>query len=673
MQSTFHPAVAMRAAAFVLLLGAACPLSAQTATRDPLVQPFASDSIWNMPIGSGAQYVPINMAPNPSGSIWTPMPQIDDEYLFLDANAPLTNINLSSAAWSGANRCAATGGLLVQVPFAANYVIPNSLGNNAAAFLMPDQRTLIQTQPITRCVAGGPATALLTFNAVDLYGDGRFGAHGGSGLSAIGGSIRVGELRPGKPVRHAIKIDVDTPVVLERCASSSACFRWPAFFADSGASGSYGTQNPSPVPGMKMGALLAIPAATNINALGLESLPGQMLAWTLQNYGAYIVDSTGGPGFVIGAETGPNGSLRNQFSADFGMALEQRVNDNTPWSRDMQRLIQALYLVANNGPTSIGGGGTPLQPLAPALLPPGSTADTIAPTVPGNLAALAASLQINLSWSPSTDNVGVAGYKIFRNGAQVGTTSSPAFLDAGLVPFTLYSYTVAAFDAAGNTSAQSASLSTGTLAALDTQAPTAPGGLTATPISPTQINLSWSPSTDNVGVTGYLVYRAGTLVATLGPVTAYQNTGLSAASSYVYTVKAVDAVGNASPQSVSASATTPAIADVTPSTVPTDGGGVRWVDGAGSNSGSSRCFIATAAYGSPMATDVRYLRAFRDQYLLTNKLGRRFVELYYRLSPPVADELRAHDNWRAIVRFALSPLVTVSKWFVSDETFSKQT
>jgi len=767
MQSTIHPAVAMRAAAFVLLLCAVSPVAAQTATRDPLVQPFASDSVWNMPIGSGAQYVPINMAPNPSGSIWTPMPQIDDEYLFLDANAPLTNINLSSAAWSGANRCGATGGLLVQVPFAANYLIPNSLGNNAAAFLMPDQRTLIQTQPITRCVAGGPATALLTFNAVDLYGDGRFGAHGGSGLSAIGGSIRVGELRPGKPVRHAIKIDVDTPVVLERCASSSACFRWPAFFADSGASGSYGTQNPSPVPGMKMGALLAIPAGTNINALGLESVPGQMLAWTLQNYGAYIVDSTGGPGFVIGAETGPNGSLRNQFSTDFGMALEQRVNDNTPWSRDMQRLIQALYLVANNGPTSIGGGGTPLQPLAPALLPPGSTADTIAPTVPGNLAALPASLQINLSWSPSTDNVGVAGYKILRNGAQVGTSSSPAYLDAGLVPFTLYSYTVAAFDAAGNTSAQSASLSTGTLAALDTQAPSAPTGLTATPISPTQINLSWSPSTDNVGVTGYLVYRAGTLLATLGPVTAYQNAGLAAATSYAYTVKAVDAAGNASPQSVSASATTPAIADVTPPSTPsgltatpisptqinlswiastdnvgvtgylvysagtllatlgpvtayqntglaaatsyayavkavdaagnassqsvsasattpaiadvtlpsapTDGGGVSWASGAGSDSGSSRCFIATAAYGSPMATDVRYLRAFRDQYLLTNKLGRRFVEMYYQLSPPLADELRAHDNWRAIVRFALSPLVTLSKWFVSDETFNKQT
>src|SRR4029077_7567007 len=159
--------------------------------------------------------------------------------------------------------------------------------------------------------------------------------------------------------------------------------------------------------------------------------PGQMLAWTLQNYGAYIVDSTGGPGFVIGAETGPNGSLRNQFSADFGMNLEQRVNDNTPWSRDMQRLIQALYLVDNNGPASIGGGGVPLQPLAAPLQLPG-VPDTIAPSVPGGLSASASSLQINLSWGASTDNVGVTGYEVFGNGAQVGTTTSLAFADVGL-------------------------------------------------------------------------------------------------------------------------------------------------------------------------------------------------------------------------------------------------
>ena len=74
-----------------------------------------------------------------------------------------------------------------------------------------------------------------------------------------------------------------------------------------------------------------------------------------------------------------------------------------------------------------------------------------------------------------------------------------------------------------------------------------------------------------------------------------------------------------------------------------------------------------------MAKEVRYLRAFRDRYLLTNKLGRSFVEQYYRFSPPLADQLRAHDGWRAIVRVALSPLVALSKWAVSGETLEKGT
>jgi hypothetical protein len=91
------------------------------------------------------------------------------------------------------------------------------------------------------------------------------------------------------------------------------------------------------------------------------------------------------------------------------------------------------------------------------------------------------------------------------------------------------------------------------------------------------------------------------------------------------------------------------------------------------SAGSSRCFIATAAYGSPMANDVRYLRAFRDQYLSTNRAGRWLVEQYYRLSPPLANELRAHDDWRAIVRLALSPLVALSKRLVSEEMLAKQT
>jgi hypothetical protein len=201
----------------------------------------------------------------------------------------------------------------------------------------------------------------------------------------------------------------------------------------------------------------------------------------------------------------------------------------------------------------------------------------------------------------------------------------------------------------------------------DTAAPSTPTGLSASAVSSSQINLSWTASTDNVGVTGYRVFRDGTLLATLGAATTYQNTGLSPSTSYSYTVQALDAAGNASAQSAVVSVSTLALAPVSVTTPPAPDTGPRSVGG------GVHCFIATAAYGSPMAPDVRYLRAFRDQFLLTNKFGRWFVEQYYRLSPPLADELRAHDGWRAVVRLALSPLVVLSKWLASDETFAKQT
>src|SRR5207237_1115190 len=93
------------------------------------------------------------------------------------------------------------------------------------------------------------------------------------------------------------------------------------------------------------------------------------------------------------------------------------------------------------------------------------TADTIPPSVPTALTAgSTSSTQINLSWTASTDNVAVSGYNIFRGGSQVGTSPTASYSDTGLVPSTTYTYTVTAFDAAGNTSAQSASSSATTQA-----------------------------------------------------------------------------------------------------------------------------------------------------------------------------------------------------------------
>src|SRR6185503_15260428 len=195
-----------------------------------------------------------------------------------------------------------------------------------------------------------------------------------------------------------------------------------------------------------------------------------------------------------------------------------------------------------------------------------AAADTTAPSVPTGLGATASSAsQINLSWAASTDNVGVTGYRVYRAGALIATVGAvTGYQNTGLTASTSYAYTVQAIDAAGNASGQSNAASATTQSGAipnpmsDSVKPTAPAGLTATAASSTQINLSWTASTDNVGVTGYRINRAGTPIATVGVVTSYQNTGLNASTSYNYTVQAIDAAGNVSSQSNATFAITPA-------------------------------------------------------------------------------------------------------------------
>jgi hypothetical protein len=71
------------------------------------------------------------------------------------------------------------------------------------------------------------------------------------------------------------------------------------------------------------------------------------------------------------------------------------------------------------------------------------------------------------------------------------------------------------------------------------------------------------------------------------------------------------------------------------------------------------CFIATAAYGTPMAEEIQILREFRDEYLLTNPVGQAPTDLYYRVSPPIAEFIKEHPSLKLIVRAGLLPAVAM--------------
>jgi hypothetical protein len=83
-----------------------------------------------------------------------------------------------------------------------------------------------------------------------------------------------------------------------------------------------------------------------------------------------------------------------------------------------------------------------------------------------------------------------------------------------------------------------------------------------------------------------------------------------------------------------------------------------------------KCFIATAAYGSPMEPHVMVLRHFRNRFLLTNSVGTWFVHTYYRLSPPLAHWIARHETARSIARAALWPLVWMADWMMSPDSSS---
>lgn len=159
--------------------------------------------------------------------------------------------------------------------------------------------------------------------------------------------------------------------------------------------------------------------------------------------------------------------------------------------------------------TCSGDGGSGNQSVTVTVTGP---QDTTPPTIPTGLSASPASAtQIDLAWAASTDTVGVAGYRIYRGGALIATSATTTYANTGLSPATTYSYTVAAYDAANNASAQSASASATTLSGTAPGSATVPGAITTPNPTLNSISIEWeiSGDTDNNGVVSVRYRRSG--------------------------------------------------------------------------------------------------------------------------------------------------------------------
>ena len=167
-----------------------------------------------------------------------------------------------------------------------------------------------------------------------------------------------------------------------------------------------------------------------------------------------------------------------------------------------------------------------------------------------------------LSWTSSNDNIGIARYDIYQNGILKTNTTSNSLTVSGLSPLTSYSFYIVAVDTAGNLSTPSNITNVTTLGTADTSAPSV-STLSFSSITTSSVNLSWTISTDNIGVTGYTIYQNGVLKTTT-TATSLTISGLTESTVYTFYIVAKDAAGNLSAESNSINIQTLANSSFTP-------------------------------------------------------------------------------------------------------------
>ena len=338
----------------------------------------------------------------------------------------------------------------------------------------------------------------------------------------------------------------------------------------------------APVSGAASPSLLTFGAALGARALGQRRPTNAeaLLAWKTRG---------NNPCTDVTAPTAPSVALVGVTASAATVSWQPSV-DNVAVTAYRTYVGSALSDGAATTPETIGGlaCGVPVaisvaavdsagnvSPRSSVTVTPGPCAaqsppgDTTPPSTPTAVSATGIGQStVTLSWNAAIDNVGVSGYRLFRDGSQVGTATGTSYVFSGLSCGTASALGVAAVDAAGNVSGV-ASMTAATAACPDTTAPSIPAGLVTSAVAGTAATLSWDSSSDNVGVTGYRLFRDGSQVGTATG-TSYVFSGLSCGTASTLGVAAVDAAGNVS-GTATTTVTTAACggSDVTPPSAPT--------------------------------------------------------------------------------------------------------
>lgn len=341
----------------VILPGFASGQDTLSGSRDPWLWPFSQNSIWNTPIGENAEYEPAGL--EPAANVGVDI----QHFLELDKNDPLRPV-LGSTVW-GPGRCEGTQSIGISFNVKDDWIVPDAgnspyglTPNSNFAFRLPESDMVFEGSMVSRCIEGGPVYMPDWMKYPDnrkyqdIMGDGLSGGgQGASGMSALGGTIRLGELVNDEPVRHALKIN---PWAEKYCYYSQSIpgYKWPAKSADNYASEGYKGTDPLIV----MGTLFAIPPDVTEESLELTTIPGRKLFFTMQNYGVYFTEDAAWDTWDIILER----DAEIEFKEKYGFSMS-----SSTWRIELNKLMKALQIVVNNSPSGIGGGGQALQPLAP--------------------------------------------------------------------------------------------------------------------------------------------------------------------------------------------------------------------------------------------------------------------------------------------------------------------